>query len=297
MPSIDMSHFTKILHTSIRSCATRAGKTPSPNWRRCMTRTSANGFNFVDNKMPTFDKVLFYGRTSSEYLDMFGIKFDELKGLKILDCPGGPSSFTADANKAGIHASAIDPVYALPEQKLREIATEDILVTGKRILAALPLSSSRVKAFTADKMAALDVFLEDFLATKGSKRYLPEALPKLSFADNSFDVTLSANFLFTYAPPEAGGLGAGELGVSAFDLDWHKEAVTELLRVTKSKVYIFPAHTYSGDACSKHPYAQAIMDTVSRDGSAVQVSWFQSSYRQGTDGDVVGLLLDKTISK
>lgn len=43
------------------------------------------------------DRVVFIGRTFSEYMRMFNLEPSQLFGLKILDCPSGASSFVAEA--------------------------------------------------------------------------------------------------------------------------------------------------------------------------------------------------------
>ena len=43
------------------------------------------------------DRVIFIGRTFSEYMRMFNLEPSQLLGLKILDCPLGASSFVAEA--------------------------------------------------------------------------------------------------------------------------------------------------------------------------------------------------------
>lgn len=41
------------------------------------------------------DRIVFIGRTFEEYLNMFSLSLDELRGKRILDCPAGACSFTA----------------------------------------------------------------------------------------------------------------------------------------------------------------------------------------------------------
>lgn len=47
------------------------------------------------------------------WLSMFSLSDDlqGLQGCKVLDCPGGPSSFTTMLAAAGIDAVACDPLY------------------------------------------------------------------------------------------------------------------------------------------------------------------------------------------
>ncbi len=44
-------------------------------------------------------RVYFFGRTFEDYLSMFDLKIEELKGKTILDCPAGPSTFAWKASE------------------------------------------------------------------------------------------------------------------------------------------------------------------------------------------------------
>lgn len=57
-------------------------------------------------------------------------------------------------------------------------------------------------------------------------RYVPAALPALPFPDQSFDLVLSSHFLFTYA--------------DRLDLEFHRAALSELHRVARGEVRVFP---------------------------------------------------------
>mgnify|MGYP001334354129 CR=1 FL=1 len=76
-------------------------------------------------------EVQFYGRTADDVLQMFGLSadFQALQSCTVLDCPGGPSSFTATLAAAGIDAVACDPLYGLPNAQLRDKhATSQVLL-------------------------------------------------------------------------------------------------------------------------------------------------------------------------
>ena len=45
------------------------------------------------------DEFLFIGRTLEEYRSMFAIDVAELARGSVLDCAGGPASFTAEASR------------------------------------------------------------------------------------------------------------------------------------------------------------------------------------------------------
>lgn len=52
------------------------------------------------------ERILFVGRTLSEYVKFVDLDLSSLKGWTILDCPSGPSSLVAEAKKMGIDAVA-----------------------------------------------------------------------------------------------------------------------------------------------------------------------------------------------
>jgi len=56
-------------------------------------------------------------RSFDEYRAMFALTDGDLTG-RVLDCPGGGSSFTATARARGVDALAVDPVYAQPAGRL-----------------------------------------------------------------------------------------------------------------------------------------------------------------------------------
>ncbi|MDN4074971.1 hypothetical protein [Fictibacillus terranigra] len=54
------------------------------------------------------ERIVFIGRTFEEYLDMFSLSVEALKGKKIFDCTAGACSFTAVGNKTGLGVTACD---------------------------------------------------------------------------------------------------------------------------------------------------------------------------------------------
>ena len=75
------------------------------------------------------------------------------------------------------------------------------------------------------RMKSMLQFLADFEQGLEEGRYIAAELPNLPFADNTFDLALCSHFLFLYS--------------DHLDLDFHIQAITEMLRVA-SEVRIFP---------------------------------------------------------
>lgn len=170
---------------------------------------------------------LLSARSFSEYRAMLSITDDDLK-LRILDCPGGGSSFTATASSLGVDAMAVDPAYATPAADLgRQVITE----VERGSAWALANTDRYVWSFYADPGAHRELraksarlFAQDLLAHP--ERYRAGKLPSLPFADGSFDLVLSSHLLFTYA--------------DRLDLAFHRAAIVELARVSRHEVRIFP---------------------------------------------------------
>ncbi|MGE3528022.1 MAG: hypothetical protein AB7G54_01180, partial [Methyloceanibacter sp.] len=65
------------------------------------------------------DGVVPWGRSAEEYVSFFA-----LSGLphatRILDCGGGPSSFTIEMTQRGFRAVSADPLYGLEREAIEE---------------------------------------------------------------------------------------------------------------------------------------------------------------------------------
>jgi hypothetical protein len=80
-------------------------------------------------------------------------------------------------------------------------------------------------------------------------------LPTLPFADESFELVLSGNFLFVYSDTSCGGI----MENSPFDYEFHKNAITELVRVCKKEVRIYPLR---GPGLTPHVYLPPLMEAL-----------------------------------
>ena len=64
-----------------------------------MSDRPLNNKNIADERsVLNLDRVVFIGRSLSEYMWMFNLDLSNFKDLKILDCPSGASSFVAEAS-------------------------------------------------------------------------------------------------------------------------------------------------------------------------------------------------------
>ncbi|MCL7748670.1 SAM-dependent methyltransferase [Halalkalibacter alkaliphilus] len=180
------------------------------------------------------ERIVFIGRTFEEYMAMFLLSSDELKGKKVLDCPAGACSFTAVGNKQGLDITACDIAYDHASEDLKSKGIRDIEYAIKHMEQAKGNYVwdyfNDVNALRNHRLNALHDCSDDM--KQNNERYIPVTLPFLPFHDDEFDVVLSAHFLFMYG--------------DRLDYEFHLETVNELLRVTKKEIRIFPLVNLEG---------------------------------------------------
>lgn len=178
------------------------------------------------------DKVVLLGRTLDEYRRFFALDMNGLRAKTILDVASGISSFTAEAASLEIQAVACDPIYALSSDQIlaRCVPDLDRVTDAVRDLPTYRWdfykSPEHLRGF---RERAYQTFLADY-ARAPSGRYVVANLPSLPFADNAFDLTLVSHLLFIYQ--------------EQFDYEFHREALKELMRVTRGEVRIYPLVTF-----------------------------------------------------
>lgn len=222
-----------------------------------------------------FAQVQFYGRLGTQAREMFNLNPRQWRGARVLDCPGGPGSLSAVLRAEGVDVSAVDPLYALPEEELRARALADLEGAMSQLTGNPAIRPDfDLAACHQEHLEALESFLLDRRAHPD--RYIAASLPELPFADQSFDLVVSGHLLFCYAPRRDGGLMAG----AGFDLDWHRRCLQELLRVSRHAVRLYPAHTIERVA-RRHPYAETLLSELPPGWSG---GFAFSPYDQGHDG-------------
>ncbi len=184
----------------------------------------------MNNDRLDIDRVVFVGRTLSEYKEFLDLDIVSLKGSKVLDCPSGPSSFVAEANRMGIKAVGCDSFYDLPLEQLVSNGLKDILHVIERLSEKMHLFKwdyyPSVEAVKESRTRALKLFEEDFQIGLKEERYVRASLPVLPFSDSSFELVLSAHFLFIYD--------------DKLDYEFHLNSILELSRVCSREVRIYP---------------------------------------------------------
>ena len=205
-----------------------------------------------------FEDVVFFGRCINEYVSMFNLDLEGMRGQQILDCSSGPAAFALEAAAMGIKVTACDPLYVNDVATLRTIVDDHSAIVYEKQKAAMSFFYPEVVS-VPQRRKAMDMFLKDFVQGKLIGRYVPGLLPNLPFASNQFDTTLCANLLFLYSDIASGGM----LQKSAMDYNFHSKALHELLRVTKKDVRIYPLQSPN---VSEHHYIPRIMKELSDEG-------------------------------
>ncbi|AIQ73813.1 MULTISPECIES: class I SAM-dependent methyltransferase [Paenibacillus] len=197
------------------------------------------------------ERIVFIGRTYEEYLRMFDLLESDLIGQRILDCPAGACSFTAIANQLGGAVTAADIAYYYSEDELADKGVQDIAhaMSGMEKVQDNFVWNyfKSIEGLTEARNAALTASTKDRRQTP--ERYVPVVLPDLPFADEAFDLTLSAHFLFMYS--------------DRLDYGFHLKTIKKLMRVTRGELRIFPLVDLS---CKRYEHLDRLIDDLVRQG-------------------------------
>lgn len=186
------------------------------------------------SKKLDLERIVFIGRTFSEYAHMFSLSAEELRGKKILDCPGGACSFTAVGNKAGLDITACDIAYDHSSEDLKSKGLRDVIHAMEHVRRGQKNYKwnyfKNVEHLKSHRLSALQDCAKDM--KNHSEKYIPVTLPDLPFKNEAFDIVLSAHFLFIYS--------------DRLDYQFHLDTIQELMRVAGEEVRIFPVVDLEG---------------------------------------------------
>ncbi len=214
----------------------------------------------------TLDKVVPWGRSYVEYVDMFDLTAEDLE-RRILGCGDGPAAFNAELTKRGGTAVSVDPIYTFDVEQIRCRITE----TYDTVMAQMRENQgdyvwnaiASVEELGCIRMRAMNTFLSDYGAGKGSGRYVAGSLPSLPFERLSFDLVLSSHFLFLYS-----------IHLSA---EFHLQALREMLRVAR-EVRVFPVLSLDGAAS---PHLTYVTTALADDGCTVELRRVSYEFQRG----------------
>ncbi|WP_193571739.1 class I SAM-dependent methyltransferase [Haloarcula sp. JP-L23] len=220
------------------------------------------------------EQFRFIGRTFEEYARMFGLAPTALAGTTILDCPGGPGSFTAIAAQRADRTLAVDPMYGRPVGELATVCADAVERTVAQLHEKRGLFVWDEYGDVATRgrylRAAAQRFLADYARHPG--RYVGAALPRLPFATDSVDHVLSGNLLFLYD--------------DRLSERFHVEALLELARIAREDVRVFPLHSLDGERSES---LSPVVDTLRDAGRSVRLEPVDYEFQPGaTETLVVG---------
>lgn len=199
------------------------------------------------------DRIAFIGRTYEEYLRMFSLDEALLRRGKILDCPGGASSFAAEARGKGIHVTACDILYDLSGDRLSKKGKADTALVYQRVGEVPHLfrwdyyrDRDRLIAY---RNRALELFIADYEEGCAEGSYVQAQLPVLPFADREFTLVLSSHFLFLYG--------------DRLSPEFHAESLREMVRVCAGEVRLYPLQ---GLDAKPYPHMDEVLMRMQKEG-------------------------------
>ena len=232
-------------------------------------KTSEVSFERYWNEVSiTLDQVVPWGRSLDEYKRIFDMSERDL-AAKILGCGDGPASFNAEMTALGRSVVSCDPIYAFSKEQIarRVEATYDPIVEQVRWNAQNYIWSDfrDPDALGQHRLATMRAFLADFDTGRATARYLPDALPALSFADGQFDLALCSHLLFLYS--------------EQLTLEFHVAAIHELGRVAR-EVRIFPLLALD---CRTSPHVAPVQARLREAGLVVEIQRVPYEFQAGGD--------------
>jgi hypothetical protein len=213
------------------------------------------------------DEVVPWGRSFDEYRRMFALSAADLD-RRILGCGDGPASFNAEATRRGHRVVSCDPLYRFSRVQIQEriAATCDEVLAQTRLNAHAFVWGGGIRDIEGLKqvrMAAMQMFVDDFEAGARGGRYVEAALPALPFTNSEFDLALSSHFLFLYST---------QLGES-----FHRAAMLEMCRVAR-EVRVFPLLALDGE---RSPFVDACAASLRDAGHHVTIERVDYEFQRG----------------
>lgn len=198
--------------------------------------------------------VIPWGRSYEEYAEMFSLNDDDLDA-RILGCGDGPASFNSELTQMGKNIISCDPIYAFSRVEIESRVEEAELIVSAELQKTkgqyIWNSFKSPELLCKKRLEAMRAFFEDYETGQREGRYWAAELPDLPFPDKSFDIALVSHFLFLYSKHK--------------DLEFHKNAILELLRVAM-EVRIYPLVTLDGEVS---PHLQPILDFLNKQDGVV----------------------------
>lgn len=212
------------------------------------------------------DSVVPWGRSFDEYVRMFGLGEEELRG-RIVSCGDGPAGFNCEMSARGLRVVSCDPIYQFTGEALRvriDESFEKVMAETRRNQGNFVWETIKSpEELGRVRMEAMERFLGDYEVGRREGRYVAGSLPKLPFGDGEFDLALCSHLLFLYS--------------EHLSLDFHRQAVAEMCRVAM-EVRIFPLIDLD---LNKSGYVPVICDEMRASGFEVEIARVPYEFQRG----------------
>lgn len=213
------------------------------------------------------DQIVPWGRSLSEYRQMFDLSEADLQG-RILDCGGGPASFNAEMTQQGYSVISCDPIYQFSVPELQQRIDE----TYKVILTKVEATKENFvwEMFRSPeelgqvRMSAMQNFLTDFPTGLEQGRYRICELPNLPFESQKFDLALCSHLLFLYS--------------DQLSYEFHLASILELCRLSP-EVRIFPLRLNM--TCEISPFVDPIIQALQDRGYSATLQQVPYEFQRG----------------
>ena len=213
-----------------------------------------------------YSEAVPWGRSFDEYRRMFGLTEQELS-LRILGCGDGPAAFNAEMSRLGHRVVSCDPLYQLSRKQIQEridVTFENVMRQTRENQHKFVWASIKTpEDLGRVRMAAMEIFLEDFDGGKRDGRYITGELPTLPFDSEAFDLAVCSHFLFLYS------------GVLTFE--FHQLAIEEMCRVAR-EARIFPLLNYNAELS---PYLEPLLKALAEAGYNTFIERVSYEFQRG----------------
>jgi hypothetical protein len=214
----------------------------------------------------TINSAYPWGRSFDEYWRMFALTDEDLD-RRIIGCADGPAAFNAEMHRRGRRVVSCDPLYAFSAEAIRaridETAPKLIALAGAEADRFVWEDIASPEEMGRLRMASMDEFLNDYDDGRREARYVERSLPKLGFADDSFDLALCSHFLLLYSEDLSSG--------------FHVAAVTEMCRVAR-EARIFPLLDMRGEPSRHLP---GLIDDLRSTGLRAEIKRVDYEFQRG----------------
>ncbi|MEI6428267.1 MAG: SAM-dependent methyltransferase [Pseudanabaena sp. ELA607] len=216
------------------------------------------------------NEVVPWGRTLAEYQLMFALSEADLN-KSILGCGDGPASFNAEMTAQGYSIISIDPIYQFTAAQIRQRVqdTSEIIISQAKqnLDRYIWRDFKNPEQLGQARLGAMEKFLLDYEVGKLAGRYQHQALPKLEFTDQQFELCLCSHLLFLYS--------------EHLSLEFHLMAIKELVRVAR-EVRIFPLVRLDGEPSDYvEPVLQYLLQNLLQKDVQVQIRTVAYEFQKG----------------